>query len=226
MKIDENEMFRLMTERHSVRNYTEEPIAAADLDALAQSIDSCNRESGLHIQLVQNEPKAFDSFLAHYGNFTGVENYIALVGKKSEKLEETCGFYGERLVLDAQYLGLNTCWVAMTYRRVPSAFRVEPGEKLVSLISFGHGVNNGCGHPVKTPQEISNATGQSPLWFRNGVTAALLAPSAMNQQKFFFTACGKTVTAATDNGPYTQLDLGIAKYHFEVIAGKEHFSWS
>ncbi len=25
---------------------------------------------------------------------------------------------------------------------------------------------------------------------------------------------------------YTQLDLGIAKYHFEVGAGKENFEWA
>jgi hypothetical protein len=46
--------------------------------------------------------------------FTGVQNYIALIGKKSSSLEEQAGYYGEQLVLTAQQLGLNTCWVAMT----------------------------------------------------------------------------------------------------------------
>ncbi|MEI3552822.1 MAG: nitroreductase family protein [Acutalibacteraceae bacterium] len=44
---------------------------------------ACNQESGLHIQLVTNEPKAFDSFMAHYGKFKGVTNYLALIGKKN-----------------------------------------------------------------------------------------------------------------------------------------------
>lgn len=61
------------------------------------------------------EQKCFDSMMAHYGKFSGVKNYIALVGKKSETLDEELGYQGERLVLKAQELGLNTCWVAMTH---------------------------------------------------------------------------------------------------------------
>ena len=113
--------------RHSVRNYQDKPIPAETADALRAEIDACNRESGLHIQLVTGEPKAFDGIMAHYGKFSGVQNYIALVGKKSAGLDEALGYYGERIVLKAQTLGLNTCWVAMipnsTYWRSPRARR-------------------------------------------------------------------------------------------------------
>ena len=104
----------LMNARHSVRQYEDKPIPAEILAELKQEIEACNRESGLHIQLVTDEPKAFDGFMAHYGEFSGVRNYIAMIGKKGPTLEESCGYYGERLVLLAQQLGLNTCWVAMT----------------------------------------------------------------------------------------------------------------
>ena len=43
-----------------------------------------------------------------YTSFSGVKNYIALIGKKSPNLEEACGYYGEKIVLRAQQLGLNT----------------------------------------------------------------------------------------------------------------------
>ena len=103
-----------MKARHSVRRYQNKPLAADVISALQAEIAACNRESGLHIQLVTHEPKAFDGFMAHYGEFSGVRNYIAMIGKKGPTLEESCGYYGERLVLLAQQLGLNTCWVAMT----------------------------------------------------------------------------------------------------------------
>lgn len=86
----------------------------------------CNRESGLHIQLVLDEPRGFGGLPAHYGKFSGVKNYIALIGKKSPNLEEACGYYGEKIVLRAQQLGLNTCWVAMTYSKVKTAFQIAP----------------------------------------------------------------------------------------------------
>ena len=62
-----------------------------------------------------------------------------MIGKKGPDLDEKCGYYGERLVLKAQQLGLNTCWVAMTYSKVKTAFTVNSGEKLFIVISLGYG---------------------------------------------------------------------------------------
>ena len=52
-------------------------------------------------------------------------------------------------------------------------------------------------------------------------------PTAMNQQKFRFELLpdGRTVRAQASPGAYTAVDLGIAKYHFEVGAGTENFAW-
>lgn len=218
-------LMEAMEARHSVRQYTEKPLDAQAVGALQAEIDACNSESGLHIQLVGNEPKAFDGFMAHYGKFSGVANYIAMIGKKGARLEELCGYYGERLVLKAQQLGLNTCWVAMTYSKVKTAFTIGPGEKLCVVISLGYGATQGAAHSSKAAGEVSEASGPMPEWFKNGVEAALLAPTAMNQQKFKFFWDGKTVTARPGIGFYTKIDLGIVKYHFELGAGPENFSW-
>ena len=129
------DLMQLMKERHSVRQYEDRPLEDGVVSALEEEIKACNKESGLHIQLVKNEPKAFDSFMAHYGKFSGVTDYIAMIGKKGADLEEKCGYYGERLVLKAQELGLNTCWVAMTYSKVKTAFTIDSGEKLCIVIS-------------------------------------------------------------------------------------------
>lgn len=218
-------LIEAMNARHSVRSYTAKPLPADVQQALQQEIAACNAESGLHIQLVLNEPKAFEGGLAHYGSFRGVNNYIALIGKKGAALDEACGYYGERLVLKAQQLGLNTCWVALTYKKIPSAFSVAPGEKLTVVISLGYGETQGVAHRSKPASAVSNLTERSPAWFARGVEAALLAPTAMNQQKFTLTAEGSKVTAKPGFGFYTKMDLGIVKYHFELGAGKENFQW-
>lgn len=216
-----------MTARHSVRQYADKAIEPEKLAALEQEITACNQEGGLHIQLVKDEPKAFDGFMAHYGKFSGVRNYIALIGPKSADLDEKCGYYGERLVLLAQTLGLNTCWVAMTYSKIKTAFTVDAGEKLCVVISLGYGKTQGTGHgKSKTFEEVTKISGEVPAWFRSGVEAALLAPTAMNQQKFLLTLSGSQVTAKAGVAFYSKVDLGIVKYHFELGAGKENFSWA
>lgn len=219
------EEMEAMKERHSVRQYEDRPLDQNAVAALQEEISACNREGGLHIQLVTNEPKAFDGLMAHYGKFSGVRNYIAMIGKKGPDLEEKCGYYGERLVLKAQQLGLNTCWVAMTYIKIKTAFTVADGEKLCIVISLGYGKTNGVPHKSKSADAVAKADGVFPAWFKAGVEAALLAPTAMNQQKFLFTLDGNRVSAKAGFGFYTKIDLGIARYHFEIGAGKENFKW-
>lgn len=213
------EMMEIMKQRHSVRQYTEQPIEQEKRSVLDGLIREINQEADLHIQMIYDDPKCFDSFMAHYGKFVGVRNYIALVGKKSPKLDETLGYYGEELVLKAQELGLNTCWVALTHGKSKAV--IDKGEKLVCLISVGYGVTQGTQHKNKPLQELCNYSEQMPEWFLSGMNAAMFAPTAMNQQKFRFELQSDgTVSASCGSGFYTKLDLGIVKYHFEVVTGK------
>lgn len=214
------EISEIMKQRHSVRQYTNAPIETekrAELNELAAQI---NKEAGLHIQIIYDEPTCFDSFMAHYGKFSGVRNYIALVGKKSPTLDEQLGYHGEKLVLKAQQLGLNTCWVALTHGKSKAV--IDKEEKSVCLISLGYGATQGVEHKSKPLREVCNYTETLPDWFLRGMEAALLAPTAMNQQKFFFELKPDgTVNAKCGNGFYTKLDLGIVKYHFEIASEKK-----
>ena len=221
--------------RHSVRAYTNQPSTGHTLFVLQQKIDDVNAAGNLHIQLVLNEPKAFLCTMAKYGKFRGVRNYLVMAGKKADDLDERVGYYGEQLVLLAQTLGLNTCWVGVSYSKTPGAFVLDEGEKVACVISIGYGETQGVSHKIKSPKEVSNASDITPRWFNDGVKAALLAPTAINQQKFYFEYVGfdgegKKPKVLAKKGTslvgYTQMDLGIAKYHFEIGAGKDNFDWA
>lgn len=211
-------------QRHSVRQYEDKPIDKDTAAQLEAEIAQVNKESGLHIQLFTDEPEAFQANEAHYGQFSGCRNYFALVGAKGK--DEEIGYYGERLVLFAQQLGLNTCWVAMTYKKGKVNIDAAKGEKLYVVISLGYGKSQGNAHKVKSQGDVSDIAADAPAWYKNGLQAALLAPTAMNQQKFSFVRDGSKVKAKAGLGFYAKIDLGIVKYHFEVGAGKENFTWA
>lgn len=214
------EILEIMKQRHSVRQYTDQPIEPEKRSVMDGLIREINQKTGLHIQMIYDDPKCFDSFMAHYGKFSGVRNYIALVGKKSPELDEILGYYGEALVLKAQELGLNTCWVALTHGK--SRADVARGEKLGCLISLGYGVTQGTCAKSRPMQALCNDSGNLPEWFLAGMEAAMLAPTAMHQQKFRFALQPDgTVTASCGSGFYTRMDLGIVKYHFEAVSGKK-----
>ena len=219
------ENLKLMQERHSVRSYLPKPIEGETLMLLIHKIHEINMESGLNIQLILNEEKAFSSKLVHYGMFHNVKNYVAMVGTKSKLLEEKVGYYGEKLVLYAQSIGLNTCWVALTYRKIKNKYLIKKNEKLVLLITIGYGENEGFPHKKKTIDQINKSKGNLPSWYIDGLEAVLLSPSAMNQQKYSFELIEENIVKAQAGiGFYTHVDLGIAKYHFELGA-KRKITW-
>lgn len=208
------QMLDLMKERHSVRQYSDKKIDGDVKTKLDTYVASINEENGLSMQIFYNEPNCFNSMLAHYGKFSNVKNYIAIVGKKEE--QEKAGYYGEKLVLKCQELGLNTCWVALTHGKVN--VQTKPQQKLLILIALGYGTNTGVAHKSKPIKELCKEDAY-PEWFMKGMEAVSLAPTAMNQQKFLFEMKNGQVYAKALRGFYSKIDLGIVKYHFEAVTG-------
>lgn len=212
--------------RHSVRQYQEKAIETAVVGRLNDEIALCNREGGLHIQLVLNEPQAFNGGMVKYGNFRGVHNYLAMVGPKGA--DEAIGYYGERIVLTAQTIGLNSCWVGLSVGKQPDRYTVAAGEKLYCVIALGYGANQGVQHPMRPMEKYYKASGELPDWFRRGMEAAMLAPTAVHQQKFEFELVDAHTVAARARFSlvgWAKIDLGIVKCNFELAAGKENFAW-
>ena len=212
--------------RHSVRQYLETPIEASVVARLNEEIALCNQEGGLHIQLVLDEPKAFVGGMVKYGSFVGVRNYLAMVAPKGA--DEKLGYYGERIVLLAQTLGLNSCWVGLSVGRQPDRYEIAAGEKLHCVVALGYGANQGVQHPMRPMERFVKLPGTMPDWFKKGMEAAMLAPTAVHQQKFEFELVDGHSVAARARFTlvgYGKMDLGIVKYHFEVAAGKENFTW-
>ena len=212
------DILKVMEERHSVRQYKDIPIERekrAVLDSLAKELSD---KSGLNIKIVYDDPNGFDSKLAHYGKFKNVNNYIALFGKKG--MDEAAGFYGEEMVLKAQEIGLNTCWVYLTFNKKAVKSLAKDGETLYCVISLGYGENQGVPHKDKPIERLIDVKGEPPQGFYDGVKAAMLAPTATNQQKFKIRfADGQTEIVKNGIGFCINIDLGIVKYHFEKASG-------
>lgn len=226
-------LLEAIQQRHSVREYKNTPIANDAIVPLQVKIEEINAKGNLHAQLILNEPKAFKGIFA-YGKFRNVTNYIVMAGPKGADLDEKVGYYGEQLVLLAQQLGLNTCWVGLSYTKIANTYTLYDGEKISCYIALGYGATQGISHKTKSLKEISNVSDSTPHWFRNGVESAQLAPTAINQQKFSFeyidTDANGIHRVKANRGfslvGYTKMDLGIAKCHFEIGAGKNNFQWA
>lgn len=219
------DIFEAMECRHAVRRYIDKPIENEKVDCLNALIDECNKEGNLNLKLCVNEREGFSGYMARYGSFSGVKNYIIVQGKQDDTFSERAGYYAQKVVLQAQILGLNSCWAALTYNKSIVKREKQVGNKVIAVIALGYGEYDGIKHTSKSVFEVSDAQ-NPPEWYEKGLKYALLAPTALNQQKFKFRLYdNNAVECLAQVGFYTKLDSGIVKCQFELGAGKENFIW-
>ena len=206
--------------RHSVRNYENKKIEKDKADKIRARIEELNKEGKLHLQFIEDAGKTYNKLMNKVAGLGSAPSVIACVGKEDETLEQRIGYYGEKLVLFIQELGLNTCWAGMFNKKNIGA-EVADGEKLVISIAVGYGKTNGKPRKSKNPEQVTEAEGERPEWFDKGVEMALLAPTAINQQKFVIRLNkDESVDFIDKGGIFSQVDLGIVKCHFEIGAGR------
>ena len=215
------DMMQAMRERHMVRKYTDEPIPAEMVKKLEERLATHNERHGLSIRLMTNDASAVPG-VVKLVLAKGVRNFFIMAGL--EGADELCGYCGADLMLYAQMLGLNTWWVGGTYNR-KGAQEKSGDAKPVGIIAVGYGETQGKPHKSKAPEEVASYDGEAPRWFRDGVGAALLAPTALNKQAFSISGSGGKVAIECDNSIFTGVDTGLVKYHFELGAGRENFEW-
>ncbi len=214
------EIMELIRQRHSVRRYLDRPIEENKRDIIDSYVDEQRKQSGLNIKVCYDEPKAFQTLLAHYGSFRKAVNYVAFIGKK--EAETKVGYFGEAIVLKLQEIGINSCWVAVSYSKRKTPIELQEGEDILSVVSFGYGETQGVNHRSKRYEDVTEVNGEKPSWFDLGVEAALLAPTAVNQQKFKIVCDnGKVTIKKNGKGFYQGIDLGILKYHFEAVTDQK-----
>lgn len=202
--------------RHSVRSYKKQPIDASAVAQLEKMIHHVNAVGNLHLQFLPDAGQTFSRFLSKAMGLGSAPSVIACVGPDDDTLDERIGYYGEKIVLTAQQLGLNTCW-AGTFNPKGTPCQVRDGERLVIVIAIGYGTTQGRVRKTRTADQVSVAPALRPDWFDKGVEYALLAPTAINQQHFEIRLGSNGEVSFKDKGGvFSKVDLGIVKYHFDV----------
>ena len=212
--------------RHSIRRFTDQPIGQDSAADLANLVQELNRASGLNMQLMLNEPQGLAGIIGRI-NLKNAVNYLAVVGKNDAGLDMRGGYFGEQVVIRATQLGLGSCWFAAGAKR--RMVRINAGEKMLIAVALGYAATPGKPHNSKPLSALYSNEQNDPVpaWFLAGVRAAQLAPTARNQQKFRFTLLANgRVQARSLGGILADIDLGIVRYHFEVGAGAENFTWA
>ena len=214
-----------MEKRHRVRKYLDKPLDMDLIGLLNDRIERNNCVYNLTFKLITNNSDGLSS-LARLMSNNSVQNYIILAGKDNSDLDKKIGYCGADLILYAQSLGLNTWWCGGMFNGKNALKHLDnKAVRVNGVIAIGYGKTQGVPHKSKTADQVSHYKGDAPGWFKSGIKALLLAPSALNRQPYIVNGEGNKVSLKVKNGTFSQVDLGIGKYFFELGAGKSNFEW-
>ena len=221
--------------RGSRRVFDGAPIDPRSAEILAETADSFRPYADARAVFLPVAPATlFSGIIGSYGRVTDAPSaFVFIENPSSATAEEHCGYTGEGLVLEACALGLATCWIAGSFS--PNVARglvdLAPGEIVRGVSPVGHASATypaserliyGAGKPKhrRALDEIAPGHEAWPMWAREGLAAAQVAPSAVNRQpwRFRYEDGAVTVSAKGLDAPRyrPRLDCGIAMLHFEL----------
>lgn len=241
MQIPAEKWYPAIEKRRSRRQYNQEPIPEAIWRQLAIFIKDLNREiGGARAVLVDEAPSSiFKGAIGPYGKVKGAPAYVALIGDMSESMvQETIGYLGECIILEATVYDLATCWIGGFFRPKAVAGQVPlfGQERILAVSPLGYAssdytweekILSGFGNAFKRKSLDSLCTGLEPEkwpeWMTPALEAARQAPSAVNRQPWKFVLDEHSVTIQIDEEANNhdiskRLDCGIAMLHLEVGA--------
>ena len=233
---------RAVDGRRSRRRFDEKPLKKEHLERLqAVCADFRPFESARAVLVTESPKRVFKGAIGPYGKIRGAPAFIAFVGDtRSPIVQEQIGYMGEGIVLEAEALHVNTCWVSGTFRPDATAalLGIDENEAVLAVtpvgyatprLSFEEKLLTGFGrtHRRKPLSDLVIGLEQPewPRWIRAALESARLAPSSVNRQPWRFHAERDSITVAVDSGELKResvqskrLDCGIAMLHIEVAA--------
>ncbi len=232
MMTTREEMLAASAKRIARRSYNGQPLTETEVQQIQEILDEINAESGLNIELIADGAEAFENMTVGKALFKNVKSLFLLKGNKDlEHLDEKCGYYGEKLVLEMTNMGLGTCIVGGTLDR--SKFNIPEDERFICTVLVGHVNKFTFKEKVmrffshlgsKKVKDMLVSYHDVPDWVQNGMKEVVHAPSARNNQKTRFVNRSRGVKITTyEDYKFDLVDMGIAKLHFEIGAGNGHF---
>lgn len=214
-----------LARRYSCRSFAAAPDSAALAALNYAAVRVCL--PGVRIVIGDCPPRLFFS-VPGVGGIKGAQKVayvIATRGLTDGRL--LCGISGEAFVLEAEAMGVRTCWVAGTYRRRAVNATLRENEYVAAVIALGQ-AGEGQAQPVQKRRSLGdiclNDPSAWPLWAYHAAEAVRRAPSALNRQPWHLRYGQRTLRLLGKKRD--TLDMGIALLHMEAaVKGSRHWQW-
>jgi nitroreductase len=230
-----------ITSRRSRRQFEASQAIPSEILARIQKVcEEFRPFPGARVELVTHSTeRIFKGIVGSYGKVKHAAAYLAFIGNsQSPNFQESTGYCGEGIILEATSQGLGTCWVAGFFRpqAVAQDIKMEPTERVLAVSPIGYSrefstleeklMSGFARSRQRKPLSVmveGLPENDWPAWVKPVVEAARQAPSATNRQPWKFRIEPEAVTVSIrgvspDFNVSKRLDCGIAMTHLEVAA--------
>lgn len=232
---------KLILDGKSVRDFKEKAIEAECFN----EIESYIKKSKKLLPEVNIELKIFDSretyeklknVAGYNGHMIKAPSYAVILSDVKQGYIENSGYIGERLILKARDLEIDSCWVTFNDSDIiKEKLDISSNKEVTAIIALGHGID----------KNIKNKSGSERLgvekivymdkWGINtsideleerglldAFSYARMAPSTLNRQPWRFIIDGGKIILAVKKDDFTSnyergIDAGIAMLYFGLI---------
>ncbi|MCQ2792760.1 MAG: hypothetical protein MJ208_04495 [Bacilli bacterium] len=202
------DLIKFLESRHSVRKYLDKAIEDDKKQIITDLIEKINQEHGTKFAVFFDKLEAFKSILGH--SIKGCKNIIIFYHTDANE----AGYYSAEVLLKLHELGLNSCYVGLTYKK---KIFLRDDVDIQCALAFGYGANQGQPHTNHNINKLLTYEGDKPEKLDIVVKAALSAPTAMNRQRFkIVVENNEIVPILTSKGPFAEFDFGIIRYYVDL----------
>lgn len=217
------EYIEAVEKRHSRRAYRQKPLSPEIMQIIKEMVEAVNKDANLDFTFIEDATPFFKIF-------SGKFSMIVIAGPDTQKARESCGYYGESIVLQCVYHGLGTCWVSGTYNenKVYEALHLPSDKRIYAVITIGYAKDkyslvektmyNATHKKNKSYQDMFEfCDAKLPETYAYGMKLVEMAPSAVNRRPVHFRYENGVLSGYVDE-PYSDksVDFGIAKLHFLI----------
>lgn len=231
----------LISNGKSVREFKNKPIEEKYFNEIESYIKNSKKllpEINIEVKIFDNKDcyEKLKNIAGYNGYMIEAPNYVVILSDVKKGYMENSGYVGERLILKARDLEIDSCWITFKDSdAIKEKLEISSGKEVTSIIALGYendkNTKSKRGSDRLSVEKIvymnewgqnATATELEERGLLDAFSYARMAPSTLNRQPWRFIIDGGNIILAVKKDDFTSdyeksIDAGIAMLYFGLI---------
>lgn len=232
---------KLISSRKSVREFKNKDIEQKYFNEIERYINNSKKllpQISVEIKIFNNEDgyEKLNKIAGYNGYMIEAPNYVIILSDVKKGYIENSGYIGERLMLKARDLGIDSCWITFKdSNSIKNKLDILSDKEVTAIIALGYEDNKNIKNKSVSDRLSVEEIVYMNEWGKNisitdleerglldAFNYARMSPSNLNRQPWRFIIDGGNIILAVKKDEFTSdyelsIDTGIVMLYFSLI---------